>query len=344
MILNLFEKLSYTNSEYIQARERVKQSIKVCLQQHVSYRAAWLASYYTTTAPTTTNNTTANNTTNNTTTGEANNSDSMVIESSPSPSPTLPIGNDEVKEVERVVEQEEEEEEYMGCKYLTSPSLFQLQLSDPNLRQEIITQIIIFLHHFSRRLPFILETAVSASSATIASGTSGSNVVSIKGKGTQATSRLATTSAAAVASTTTTTTTATTGRGAKGSTTTTTSSAAAASKTEVIPTPTTPTPTTLTPIEIAVKNIRHDIALIRKKAYQQLSVTPPNGSELLPFLQRLLEREEHWIAWKKTSCTDFERPPTTLPILTTSTSADTIITAMGGKKDSIVAKSAIYVR
>ena len=328
----------------------MKQSVKVCLQQHVSYRAAWLASYYATTAttaPTTTNtNTTTNNNTNNTT-GEAN-SDSMIIESSLSPPLTLPIRNEEVKEVE---EEKGEEEEYMGCKYLTSPSLFQLQLSDPNLRQEIITQIIIFLHHFSCRLPFILEAAATATASTSAIG---SNVVSIKGKVVQATSRLATTTAAAAASATTTTTTtiATTGRGAKGSVTVTTASAAAASKTEVIPTPTTTaTPSALTPIEIAVKNIRHDIALIRKKAYQQLSVTPPNGSELLPFLQRLLQREEHWIAWKKTACIDFERPPATLPTPTTiSTTTDTIITTSGGGKkigsisDSIVVKSGIYVR
>ena len=319
----------------------MKQSVKVCLQQHVSYRAAWLASHYTTTNTTTTNaNTTTNNNTNNATGDDDNNYDSMMIESAPPP--PLPI---------RTEKEEEEEEEYMGCKYLTSPSLFQLQLSDPNLRQEIITQIIIFLHHFSRRLPFILETAAAASTAT-ATATGGSNVVSIKGKGTQATSRLATTTAAAAASatTTTTTTTATTGRGAKGSVTVTTASAAAASKTEVIPSPTTTaTPSALTPIEIAVKNIRHDIALIRKKAYQQLSVTPPNGSELLPFLQRLLQREEHWIAWKKSACTDFERPPATLPTTTSTTDTDTIITAGSGKKvgsvrDSIVAKSAIYVR
>ena len=312
----------------------MKQSVKVCLQQHVSYRAAWLASHYTTTNTTTTNaNTTTNNNTNNATGDDDNNYDSMMIESAPPP--PLPI---------RTEKEEEEEEEYMGCKYLTSPSLFKLQLSDPNLRQEIITQIIIFLHHFSRRLPFILETAAAASTAT---ATGGSNVVSIKGKGTQATSRLATTTAAAAASTT--NTTATFGKSNKSSSTT-AAVAAAASKTEVIPTATTTaTPSTLTPIEIAVKNIRHDIALIRKKAYQQLSVTPPNGSELLPFLQRLLQREEHWIAWKKSACTDFERPPATLPTTTSTTDTDTIITAGSGKKvgsvrDSIVAKSAIYVR
>lgn len=40
---------------------------------------------------------------------------------------------------------------YMGCKFLTSSQLFALELRDPNLRQQVVTQVVYYLHHIAQK-------------------------------------------------------------------------------------------------------------------------------------------------------------------------------------------------
>jgi len=39
----------------------------------------------------------------------------------------------------------------MGCKFLTSSQLFSLELRDPMLRQQVVTQIVYYLHYIAHK-------------------------------------------------------------------------------------------------------------------------------------------------------------------------------------------------
>ena len=48
---------------------------------------------------------------------------------------------------------------YMGCKFLTSSQLFALELRDPNLRQQVVTQVVYYLHHIAQKPTSFWESA-----------------------------------------------------------------------------------------------------------------------------------------------------------------------------------------
>ena len=187
----------------------------------------------------------------------------------------------------------------MGCKYLTSPTLFELQLRDPALRQEVSVQILFFVHNLSCRLPRVLEAAAALAAAPAALS---SSVVSLNR--TAGSAQLAKTAAGAASALT----------------------AAASSK-------------PLTIIESLVAKLRLDIVSIRKRVYGIIRRTPPNGEALLLFVKRLLHRERNWVYWKlqQPPCPSFERPPANYASLLEqrpqrSLSTSNASTAVGSKR------------
>ena len=52
--------------------------------------------------------------------------------------------------------------EYMGCKFLTSSQLFGLELRDPNLRQQVVTQVVYYLHHIAQKPTSFWESVEAA--------------------------------------------------------------------------------------------------------------------------------------------------------------------------------------
>lgn len=258
-VLELFEQKPFSASEIAQAKEKVKTSVASCLRTHLAARNQWVAQFR----------------------QAASSSGSGVVSSDINSAVVSPEGELNGRD----------EDEYMGCKYLTSPTLFDLQLRDPALRQEVLVQVLLFLHHLRTRLQTVTDSAVTAA---VTQAANAPVLVS--------TSRLGKGKVGATAPSV----TATAGKDGK-----------AIAPPASAPTSSTPVGTSGasreiikgSPIDIAISFISKDIARIRKRAFAILLNTPPNGEELTFFIRRLLEREHKWIMWKQQSCPDFERPP-----------------------------------
>lgn len=279
IVLELFESKPFSASEITQAREKVKNSVTRCLRDHLEARNNWISQFRL-------DHERATN----------RNSNGMLVD-------TEHISqSNNAHEGHSANNNNAVEEEYMGCKYLTSPTLFELQLRDTTLRQEVLVQILLFLHNLRTRLTSVLDSAVAA--ATLHAATAPVLVSTsrfVKGKPPVPTPVLGkdgkpVTSAAS-------------GSGS--------GSATTSSPRDIIKG---------SPIAIAITTISKDITRIRKRTFSILLSTPPNGEELALFLRCLLDREQNWITWKQQSCPDFERPPISWASLVSVTSTTTTST------------------
>jgi hypothetical protein len=171
--------------------------------------------------------------------------------------------------------------EYVGCKYLTSSQLFKLQLHDPQLRLQVLAQIIAFCHHFRLRLLSIMTTMNSnATVAMNAAATAAAGMVSTNKRG---------------------------GKGAL-------SSASTPSAPAAIPA----TVAAMNAIIVACDHLHSDLGAFKKRAYNLLSQTPPDGMETVSILKQILRREANWIQWKIDSCPAFERPAADVSVFTSA--------------------------
>lgn len=76
---------------------------------------------------------------------------------------TLAKHNYSEAEIRQAAQTGQREVAYMGCKFLTSSQLFALELRDPNLRQQVVTQILFYLHHIAQKPVSFWETGDIAS-------------------------------------------------------------------------------------------------------------------------------------------------------------------------------------
>jgi hypothetical protein len=160
--------------------------------------------------------------------------------------------------------------EYNGCKYLTSSQLFELELHDPQVRLQVLAQVVTFCHSFRIKLLSIIANMQSNATAVMK------------------------TAAAAAA------TVVTTKRGGR-------QTAATAAPPAPVQIPA--AVATMNAIIVASDALYNDLGVIKTRAYNLLANTPPNGAEMVQTLQKILRRETKWIQWKNDACKEFERPP-----------------------------------
>ena len=298
-IIELFQTHSFSVTEKAQAKEKSIQVLKECFLQHKHKRELQL--FMSTTD-------TTNNTKN-----TAATSNNLLINQNKSLSSNRNSNNNTSID-----------EEYMGCKYLTFPPLFQLQLGDPSVRQELLTQILLYLHNLSYKLQFIAESAV-ATAATGSPSAGSVNIISLKSKVKPSTAVPAVTTTASKtsvsnASASSTSINNSTNRNSSNSNTTASTNGTSTTKTttstSVPPNPTsasTSVPLNLshmTPLEQLITYMYHDIHRMKTQILTLMKDIPPNGEEFVLFFTQLLQREKKWIFWKNKSCPEFERSPT----------------------------------
>jgi hypothetical protein len=70
------------------------------------------------------------------------------------------------------------------------------------------------------------------------------------------------------------------------------------------------------------------------KELLESSSLPNHGKDFIEMIQKILQREEHWISWKNASCPAFERTPPT-PVTVVSTEGETAEAGVKRKFDEI---------